>query len=60
MLAAYIPHLEIHIGQRDSRDVLADCRNGLQFRGGVGGEEEGFDLFVEGRLAGVVETEEED
>jgi hypothetical protein len=35
-------------------------RHGLEFRRGVGGEEEGFDLFVEGGFAGIVEAEEED
>jgi hypothetical protein len=39
---------------------LADGRDGLEFRGGVVRVEEGFDLLVEGRLAGVVEAEEED
>jgi hypothetical protein len=39
---------------------LADGRDGFQVRRRVGGEVEGFDLFVEGGFAGVVEAEEED
>jgi hypothetical protein len=39
---------------------LADCRHSLEFWGGVVGEEQRLDLFVEGGFAGVVEAEEED
>lgn len=59
-LPADVPDLEVQVGQGDGRDVLADGRDGLEFRGGVVGVEEGLDLFVEGGLAGVVEAEEDD
>jgi hypothetical protein len=39
---------------------LPDGWDGFEFRGGGGGEIEGFDLFVEGGFAGVIEAEEED
>lgn len=32
MLAPYIPHLEIHIRQRNRGDILAYRRNGLELR----------------------------
>jgi hypothetical protein len=60
VLPSNIPDLEVHVGQRDGGDILADCRYGFEFGGGVGGEEERFHLFVEGGFTGVVEAEEED
>lgn len=62
VLASYVPDLEIHIGEGDGRDVLTDGGDGVEFGGCGGGvgAEEGFDLFVEGGFAGIVEAEEED
>jgi len=31
VLPPYIPHLEIHVWERDSRDILAYRRYGLEF-----------------------------
>jgi hypothetical protein len=59
-LPAYVPDFEIHVWEGDGGDVLADGGDRFEFRVGVGGEVEGFDLFMEGGFAGVVEAEEED
>lgn len=58
VLAAYVPDLEVHVWHRDRGYVLSDCGHGFELGVGVGGEEERFDLFVEGRFAGIVEAEE--
>ncbi len=60
VLPTHVPDLQVHIWQGDGRHILTYRRHGLEFRRGVGGEEEGFDLFVEGGFAGIVEAEEED
>ena len=60
MLSAHVPDLEVHIGQVDGGDVLADGGHGFGGRGWVRGEVEGFDGGEERRFAGVVEAEEED
>ena len=59
-LAADVPELQVHVGQGDGGDILADCRDRSQLGLGLVGVEERFDLFVEGGLAGVVEAEEDD
>ncbi len=59
VLAPHVPDLEVHIWQRDCRDILTDCGDGFELWVRVRGEVEGFDLFVEGRLASVVEAEED-
>ena len=60
VLPSNIPDLEVHVGQCDGGDILADSRYGFEFWGGVGGEEEGFHLFVKGGFTSVVEAKEED
>lgn len=60
VLPADIPDLEVHIWQRNGGYILSDCGDCFEIGNGVGREEEGFDLFVESGLAGVVEAEEED
>lgn len=60
MLAANVPELDVHVWQRYGRDVLADGGDRLELRLGRIGEVHGFDLFVEGCLAGIVEAEEDD
>jgi hypothetical protein len=60
VLAPHVPYLEIHVRKGDGRHILAYGGDGLEFWGGRGGEVEGFDLFVKGGFAGVVEAEEED
>ena len=59
VLASYVPDLQVHVGEGDGGYILADCRYGFEFWGGVGREEEGFHLFVEGGFAGIIETEKE-
>jgi hypothetical protein len=59
-LAANIPDLDVHIGQREGRDILADGRDRLELGVWVFGQEERLRLFMEGRLAGVVEAEKDD
>lgn len=60
LLPADVPHFEVHVGEVDGGDVLADGGDGFGGGGGVGGEVVGFDLGEEGGFAGVVEAEEED
>lgn len=60
VLAAHVPQLDVHVWQGYGRDVLADSGDRLELRLGRIGEVHGFDLFVEGRLAGIVEAEEDD
>ena len=60
MLTPYVPDFEIHVGHRDCRDILSDCWNRFQVGGWSVREEEGFDLFVEGGFASIIEAEEED
>jgi len=60
MLAPDVPNFKVHVWKGDGGNILADGGYGFEFWGGVGGEEEGFYLFVEGGFAGVVEAEEED
>ena len=59
-LAADVPDLHVHVGQGDGRDILTDCRHRLELGLRVVGQEERLDLLVEGRLAGIVEAEEDD
>lgn len=58
MLAADIPNLEVNVGQVDGRDILADGRNGIEFRVKVRAEE-GLDLLEQCCLSGVVESKKE-
>jgi hypothetical protein len=55
-LAAHVPDLEVHIGQGEGRDILANRGHGLKLGIGVFGQEERLCLFVEGRLAGIIEA----
>jgi len=59
VLPADVPDFEVHVWQGDGGDILAYGGHGFEFRGGVVGQVEGFDLLVEGRFAGIVEAEEE-
>lgn len=58
-LAADVPDLEVHVGEREGRNILADRRHRLQLGIWAFGQEERLGLFVEGRLAGVVEAEKD-
>ncbi len=71
-MAADIPDLEVHVGEGNGCDVLADRGNSVPRCGGGGGFalrpgkridggiEEGFYLREEGGFAGVVKAKEED
>lgn len=60
VLAAHVPDLEVHVGQGQGRDILADGGHGLELGRGRVGQVHGLDLFVKGGLAGIVEAEEDD
>ena len=63
VLPAHVPDLQVHVGQRDGLDVLADGGHGAGVDASGGGgviEVEVFDGGEEGRFARVVEAEEED
>lgn len=72
MLSTHVPDLQVHVGQADGLDVLANGGDGARVdaapapAGGGGGgasggiEVEVFDGGEEGRFTGVVEAEEED
>jgi hypothetical protein len=70
-LSSHVPDLDVHLGQVQGSDILADGGDGIAcvFGGGgvacgaesgVGGGIERFDLVEERGFAGVVEAEEED
>ncbi len=59
VLSADVPDFKVNVWEGDGGHILADRGDGFEFGVGVGGEVEGFDLFVEGGFAGVVEAEEE-
>jgi len=35
VLSANVPHLEVHVGHGDCRDILADCGNSFELGVGV-------------------------
>jgi hypothetical protein len=59
-LAADVPEFEVHVGEDDGGNVLADGGHGFEVGRWAIGVEDGFDLLVEGGFTGVVEAEEED
>lgn len=60
VLTADVPDLEVHVWEGQGGHVLADGGHGVELGIWLAGQEEGLCLLVEGRLAGIVETEEDD
>ena len=58
MLAADVPYFEVDVGQVDSRDILTDGGDRVELWVEMR-TEQGFDLFKQGRLSGIVEAKEE-
>lgn len=60
VLTADVPDLEVHVGEGDGADILADCGHGALGGRWRVGEVNGFNGTEECGFAGVVEAEEED